>query len=105
MEDIEKNNYPVLRHTQIIVGFPTEQELDVLKTLRALQRSSFDHVTISAYSKRKGTKSFDLDTLPDEVVRCRMELFNEWLKLNRNNKIYKTVRDELNNNYVKTLKK
>lgn len=105
MEDIEKNNYPVLRHTQIIVGFPTEQELDVLKTLRALQRSSFDHVTISAYSKRKGTKSFDLDTFPDEVVRCRMELFNEWLKLNRNNKIYKTVRDELNNNYVKTLKK
>lgn len=105
MEDIEKNNYPVLRHTQIIVGFPTEQELDVLKTLRALQRASFDHVTISAYSKRKGTKSFDLETLPGEVVRYRVELFNEWLKLNRSNKIYKTIRDELNNNYIKTLKK
>ena len=97
MEDIEKNNYPVLRHTQIIVGFPTETELDVLKTLDALQRASFDHVVITPYSRRKGTKAYELTPLSEEIVSYRMKIFNNWLKLNRNNKIYKTVRDELNN--------
>lgn len=101
MEDMEKNNYPVLRHTQIIVGFPTETELDVLKTLKVLQRASFDHVTISAYSRRKGTKAYELEPLSKEVIDYRMELFNDWLKLNRNNKIYKTVRNELNNSNKK----
>ena len=104
MEDIEKNNYPVLRHTQIIVGFPTETELDILKTIKALQRASFDHVTISAYSRRKGTEAYNLEPLSDEIINYRMELLNEWLKLNRNNKIYKTVRDELNQNEKKLTK-
>ena len=98
MEDIEKNNYPVLRHTQIIIGFPGETELDVLKTLNTLQRASFDHVTISAYSRREGTNAYRLEPLPADIVNYRMKLFEEWLKLNRNNKIYKTVRNELNNN-------
>lgn len=35
----------------------------------------------------------------------RMELLNEWLKLNRNNKIYKTIRDEFNNKYKTLIEK
>ena len=97
MEDIEKNKYPVFRHTQIIVGFPTETEYDLLKTLDALQRSSFDHVTISAYSKRKGTKASALKELPKKVIDERMEILNNWLKLNRDSRIYNKVKEEVNN--------
>ena len=103
MEDMNKNNYPVIRHTQIIVGFPTETDLDFLKTIKCLQRASFDHVTISPYSRRYGTKAYDLEPLDDNIIKNRMEIINDWLKLNRNSKIYSKTRDEVNK--VKTLKK
>ena len=103
MEDIEKNNYPVLRHTQIIVGFPTETELDILKTLKALQRASFDHITISAYSTRENTEASKLEPLPKEIISERMTIFEDWLKLNRNNKLYQTLRDEFVNGNNKKL--
>lgn len=104
MEDIEKNKYPVYKHTQIIVGFPTESELDVLKTMNALERASFDHVTISAYSKRKGTKSYEMETLPKEIIDSRIDLYEKWLKLNRDSRIYKSVRDEVNTSSKKLVK-
>jgi len=96
MEDMEKNHYPVIRHTQVIVGFPGESDLDFLKTIKCLQRASFDHVTISAYSRREGTKAYTLLPLDDDIINYRMDFINEWLKLNRNSKIYCTVRDEVN---------
>ena len=97
MEDIKKNGYPVLRHTQIIVGFPTETDSDVLQTLEALQRASFDHVVITPYSRREGTKAYNFMPLSEEIVNNRMKIFNDWLELNRTNKIYKSVREELLN--------
>ena len=87
MEDMVKNNFPVLRHTQIIIGFPTETDTDVLETIAALQRASFDHVTISSYSPREGTKAFDFEQVSSDVILKRMNLINNWLELNRNNKL------------------
>ena len=106
MSDIAKNNYPVFRHTQIIVGFPTETDVDVLKTIKALQRCSFDYITITPFSKRKGTKAYELPELPNDVIEERMALLNDWLELNRSSKIYKTLRNEYveKNGFTKVLK-
>ena len=94
MQDIIKNKYPVLRHTQIIVGFPSETEKDLLDTIDVLQKTSFDHVVISAYSRRKGTKVYELEPISSEIINKRMEILNDWLELNRNSKIYTAIRDE-----------
>ncbi len=94
MKDIRKNKYPVFVHTQIIVGFPTETDEDVLQTIDALQQMSFDYVTVSPYSKRKGTKSYGLPEVSKETINFRMRIIENLLKLNRNSIIYTTLRDE-----------
>ena len=94
MEDIKNNNYHVFCHTQIIVGFPTETDSDVVDTLNCLQRASFDYVTITPYSPRRGTKAFKLQTLPFEIIKKRVDFFNTWLTINRNSKLYCTIKNE-----------
>lgn len=96
MKDIRKNKYPVFVHTQIIVGFPTENDEDVLKTMYALQQMRFDYITVSAYSKREGTKSYKLPEISKEDMEFRMSIFKNLLKLNRDSIIYTTLRDESN---------
>ena len=103
MEDMNKNNYPVIRHTQIIVGFPTETEVDVLKTLRLLQKASFDHVAITKFSPREGTKAYELPTLDSSIIDERADFLNDWLMLNRSNKIYRAIRNEYIENKGKVL--
>lgn len=104
MEDMAQKDYPVFRHTQIIVGFPYETDEDFFETIIALQRSSFDHVTISSYSKREGTKSYDFEELPSKTIEKRTKLLDDWLKLNRANKILKAAENELNG-FSRKLKK
>ena len=103
MEDMNKKNYPVIRHTQIIAGFPTETEVDVLKTLKVLQKCSFDHVAITKFSPREGTKAYELPRLEQNVIDERAEFLNDWLLLNRSNKIYKAIRNDYIENRGKRL--
>lgn len=93
MEDLNKEGYPVNKHTQILVGFPGETESDVFSTLRCLIRCNFDHININKYSPRRGTKAFDmLDSVPEEqkVIRCSM--FKEWMMLQKKGKLYDAVK-------------
>lgn len=92
MEDISKNNFPVFCHTQVIVGFPTETDEDFFDTVAALQKASFDHITITPYSAREGTVSYNYENIPEEVLIKRMNLLNSWLELNRDSKLYKSLR-------------
>ncbi len=94
MKNIEDNHYPVMKHTQIIVGFPTETAEDAMKTLGCLQQAAFDHVTITKYCPRKGTKAYEYECLPDEVVDERLMVFEKWLSLNRNSKLYNAIKRE-----------
>lgn len=99
MKDIEDNRYPVMKHTQIIVGFPTETAEDVMDTLDCLQQAAFDHVTITKYCPRKGTKAYEYDCLTDDVVDKRVRVFENWLLINRNSKLYNAVKQEVINTH------
>lgn len=56
--------------TDIIVGFPGEEEEDFLATRRALEEIKFDTVNLAIYSKRPGTPaaSYD-DPVPYETKK------------------------------------
>lgn len=57
--------------TDIIVGFPGEEEEDFLQTLDLVEKAAFDSAYTFAYSPRKGTKAA---TLPNQVApEIRME--------------------------------
>jgi len=57
--------------TDIIVGFPTEDEAAFERTLALLQDDLFGRVHVFAYSARPGTAAAALRPLPAHVVRAR----------------------------------
>ena len=100
MEDIEKKKYPVMKHSQIIVGFPGETDEDVLQTLLCLYKAAFDHVTITKFCPRKGTKAYEYPVPPESETEKHYELLSYWLKCNREGKIYRSIRNGvILNNY------
>lgn len=93
MEDINANNYPVDKHTQIIVGFPNETTEDMLMTLKCLERCDFNHVNINIYSPRKGTKAYLLpDNVPASVKSERGTFFKTWMMRHKQSKMYKIIK-------------
>ncbi len=96
MEDIRKNGYKVNMHTQILVGFPEENEADVLQTLDCLIRCNFDHININKYSPRKGTKSYEMvDTVPENIKVNRCNVFRKWLIMNKKEKLYNAFKQAI----------
>jgi threonylcarbamoyladenosine tRNA methylthiotransferase MtaB len=58
--------------TDVIVGYPTEDEAAFARTLEALQSGLFGRAHVFAYSARPGTAAADLPSLPAAVVKERM---------------------------------
>jgi tRNA-2-methylthio-N6-dimethylallyladenosine synthase len=59
--------------TDIIVGFPGETDEDYFKTVTALKEIEFDGIFAFKYSKRKGTKAFEMSgQIPDHVKSERL---------------------------------
>jgi tRNA-2-methylthio-N6-dimethylallyladenosine synthase len=59
--------------TDIIVGFPGEQELDFEMTMTLLEEVQYDGIFAFKYSKRPGTAALKLnDHLPDDVKEKRL---------------------------------
>ncbi len=60
--------------TDIIVGFPGESERDFEQTVSAIEKLEFDGLFAFKYSKRKGTKAYDMpDQVPDNVKAERLD--------------------------------
>ena len=59
--------------TDVIVGYPTEDEAAFARTLAALESGLFGRVHVFAYSARPGTAAAELPPLPAGVVKERME--------------------------------
>lgn len=59
--------------SDIIVGFPSEDEQDFKDTLSALERARFDMIFSFIYSPRKGTPAAELEQLADSVKSERFE--------------------------------
>lgn len=61
----------VMLSTDVIVGFPTEDEAAFARTLAVLESGVFGRVHVFAYSSRPGTEAGELRPLPAAVVRAR----------------------------------
>jgi threonylcarbamoyladenosine tRNA methylthiotransferase MtaB len=61
----------VMLSTDVIVGFPTEDEAAFARTLATLESGLFGRVHVFAYSSRPGTEAAERRPLPAAVVRAR----------------------------------
>jgi len=65
--------------TDIIVGFPGERDSDYEATVHAMEELRFDGMFGFVYSKRKGTRAFDMeDQVPEDI---KTERINRLLKV------------------------
>lgn len=62
----------VMLSTDVIVGYPSEDEPAFARTLELLQGDVFGRVHVFAYSSRPGTAAAELPPLPAAVVKARM---------------------------------
>jgi len=90
MKEINVRNYPIIKHSQIIVGFPTETDEDVVETLLCLMDCDFDYLNINPFSFRKGTKAYNLSKfrIDSEIIKSRCKIYENYLKINRSAKLY-----------------
>jgi threonylcarbamoyladenosine tRNA methylthiotransferase MtaB len=61
----------VMLSTDVIVGFPGEDDEAFARTLAAFEEVPFGRVHVFAFSARPGTEAAGLEPLPDAVVRAR----------------------------------
>ena len=84
--------------TDIIVGFPTEEEEDFRDTVSLIEEVGFVKVHIFPFSPRPGTEAFDLTPLDKKIVKEREELLKAVSLETAFNKLNKLV-----GNYVEIL--
>lgn len=93
MEDINKNKYPVSKHTQIIVGFPGETSDDLLMTMDAIRRCQFEHININLFSPRRHTIAWNMkETVSTEEKKFRAELIRYTMKLYKKALLYDAIK-------------
>jgi len=63
--------------TDIIVGFPTENEEQFFDTINLIQKIKPDIINLSKYSRRPGTKSFDLKQIDSNEIKRRSKITYE----------------------------
>ncbi|RLI77668.1 threonylcarbamoyladenosine tRNA methylthiotransferase [Archaeoglobales archaeon] len=77
----KKNFEDVLVSTDIIVGFPTENEESFWRSYELIKEIKPDIVNITRYSPRKGTPAYRLKDMPD------------WVKKERSRKLTRLMRE------------
>ena len=83
--------------TDIIVGFPSEDEFDFQDTLEVVQKVRFEQIFMFIYSRRKGTPADKMDTqIPEEIKHHRFD---------RLKKLYEDILVENNKKYIGTVQK
>ena len=59
--------------TDIIVGFPNENEFDFEKTIETIKKIKFSKIHVFPFSLRKGTKAEEIPNhLPEEIKKSRV---------------------------------
>lgn len=79
IEKLRKEIPDIAISTDIIVGFPGENEEDFLDTLDIVERVQYDQAFMFMYSKRKGTPAAEMENQVDEEVK--KERLNRLMKL------------------------
>lgn len=72
----------ILITTDMIVGYPGEEESDFEDTLKLIENGKLDIVNLSKFSPRPGTKAKEMrnERLPTQVVKKRSEVANALIK-------------------------
>ena len=71
VKEFRKNINGISIATDIIVGYPTENEKDYIKTREMIKKMDLDIVNISKFSPRAGTKAKLMKQLASEIVKSR----------------------------------
>ncbi len=58
--------------TDVIVGFPSETDKEFEETIKVMSEVKFDDAYMYRYSPREGTKAYGYDTLPETVIKVRL---------------------------------
>lgn len=78
IDKVRKIRPDIALSTDIMVGFPDETEEDFLDTLDLVKRVEYDNAFTFLYSKREGTRAYDMENqIPKEV---KSERFNRLLE-------------------------
>lgn len=81
--------------TDIIVGFPTEDEKAFTKTLELVREAAFADIHIFQYSRRAGTAAFNLGVTDEPTVKKRMDRLFELKELMKREYLYAFIGREL----------
>lgn len=74
IELIRRKVPSVTLSTDIIIGFPGESESDFEQTVKAIEEVAFDGMFAFKYSKRKGTRAFEMSgQVPEAVKAVRLD--------------------------------
>ena len=87
------------RQTDLIVGFPGEDEDDFAETMRAVEEIRFDSAFTFVYSPRRGTAAASMPgQVPDDVKSRRIQEL-----IDRQNEITQEINDTLQGRTVEVL--
>lgn len=86
----------VYKHTQVIIGFPSETKEDFNQTVKAIIDGCFDYVSIIKYSKRPNTKAINMKGhISSSTVNCRYKIALELISKFREEKLKSLLYNEL----------
>jgi tRNA-2-methylthio-N6-dimethylallyladenosine synthase len=99
IELIRRQMPSVTISTDIIVGFPGESGTDFEQTVKAVEEIEFDGMFAFKYSKRKGTRAYDMPgQVPEDVKAARLNrllTIQEDIALKRNRALEGSVQEIL----------
>jgi MiaB-like tRNA modifying enzyme len=75
-----KNSFRCQIWTDVIVGYPTEEEEDFLKTLNLIKKIKPDWVNVSKFGARPETEAAMLKPLPSKIVKERSRIASELVR-------------------------
>ena len=84
--------------TDIIVGFPGENEESFEKTMEVVKEIAFSKVHVFPYSAREGTPAYDMEQINGNIIRDyskRLRILNEGLMLNYQEKFIGETKEVL----------
>ncbi len=77
MERLRRAMPEVQFTTDVIVGFPGENEEEFAETVSFIRRAEFLHIHVFPYSRRKGTLAADMkDQIPEQIKHQRVKILS-----------------------------
>ncbi len=80
VEEIRRKKEGIAFTTDIMVGFPFEEENDFKDTLKMIKEVGFHRVHIFPFSSRRNTPADSFPHLPEKVIKERTKLTSEFAK-------------------------